>query len=198
MKTANPRADIFFYSKELRGWPKSIDLPVSIVVNKSRWSLETSTDEGIEHFLALEEATYDDGPMITLTMMNGASLVIVEIDPEGKVQPEGSLRGDWQEYHQNNGENLLSILEVSRNILKSVVKKSKGDKDNQDNRIDVIVTPAVVRNLADVLAESESSNAHDGDKNSSNRKRFLRQAMSILKFLKVTGDAQKNKNQPRT
>lgn len=104
-------------------WPEGVERPSEVVVDRDKWDF--STGYAPVDFFPEHDADYGEGPLITLTMRNGAELVIEEIDPSGQESATEEFRGDWAEYSDGDDEISNLILDTANEILARVVIKGE-------------------------------------------------------------------------
>lgn len=89
-------------------WPTHIPLPREITLVQESWDFVGShTPVG---FFDEKELDYGDGPKICLTMGNGATFTLTEIDPSDCNPEEVEWSGDWGSYLplvDTYGDNIL-------------------------------------------------------------------------------------------
>jgi len=119
----NPGDDMDYVKQIIDAmWPEDVARPSTVEVNRDKWDFSGAyTPEG---FFPEHDADYGEGPTITVTMYNGAELVIEEIDPSGQESAIEEFRGDWAEYTDGNDEISNAVLDTANEILALVVIKA--------------------------------------------------------------------------
>lgn len=109
-------------------WPKNVDFPSKIVVDRDVWDFSGAYNP--VDFFPDRDADYGDGPTLTLTMRNGAELVIEEIDPSGQESALEEFRGDWAVYTGGDDEISNAILDCANEVLaRSTIRAENLDSD---------------------------------------------------------------------
>lgn len=97
-------------------WPDGLDLPASIVVGATAWEVSTSDPE---MYYDGWEITYRSSPHVTLTMRNGASVLIVLRSPGSAFYPaQEIIDGKWSEYIDRADElSMRQVIDVAYSAL---------------------------------------------------------------------------------
>lgn len=119
----NPGDDLAYLHQILDAmWPKDIEYPSMIDVNRDKWDFSGAyTPVG---FFPEHDADYGEGPVIVVTMRNGAELVIEEIDPSGQESATEEFRGDWAVYTDGDDEISNAILDTANEILARTIEQA--------------------------------------------------------------------------
>ena len=102
------------YPHPMEQWPKGVDEPVSIELGTAEQSLSGhmqswNTDPQDEKFAEL--------PAVTVTMPNGATLVLHQMNEEEYPETEARLEGDWDVYTGGDKFTADEILDTASETL---------------------------------------------------------------------------------
>lgn len=96
------------FERYMQYWPGNIVHPVSIVILNNVWEENSYKDWET----GIVETDWERGPVTVLTMPNGATMTITELDPWGDASAEVTLEGDWSEYTSEDSEDIGFIEDV--------------------------------------------------------------------------------------
>lgn len=107
---AHPQSGLFppHFDDYMQYWPENIVRPVSIVIVNNVWEQSSYRDWET----GVVEADWEKVPVTVLTMPNGATMTVVQLDPWGDVSPEVTLEGKWSEYAPEDSEEIGFIEDV--------------------------------------------------------------------------------------
>ena len=180
----DPLSDGFrFYRVMDEQWPAGVTLPVSVEVNLDRWDLTNAhVPSG---FFPDRELDYGDGPMATLTMENGASLVIEYIDPTQSNEPKETLSGNWGYYSNGEEEVILGVHDTLSEILAQAVQDAE-----RGEMLDLRLSKGARKKLALDIAEASGYPAKSHKEEYLVRK-FARITEAAIRSLHESSDIQK-------
>lgn len=106
----HPQAGLFppHFDEYMQYWPENIVNPVSIVIINNVWEQSSYRDWET----GVVENEWEKVPVIVLTMPNGATMTMIQLDPWGDISPEVTLEGNWSEYASEGSEGIGFIEEV--------------------------------------------------------------------------------------
>jgi hypothetical protein len=106
----HPQVGLFppHFDDYMQYWPENIERPVSIVILQNKWEWSTFYNR----YEGTVETEPDFGPETVLTMPNGATFTLREIDPSGDEAPEEIFEGDWSAYGVLGSDEINAVIDV--------------------------------------------------------------------------------------
>lgn len=106
----HPQEGLFppHFDEYMQYWPEHIVHPVSIVILNNVWEENSYKDWET----GVVETEWERGPLTVLTMPNGATMTVAELDPWGDESPAVTLEGNWSEYAPEDSEDIGFIEDV--------------------------------------------------------------------------------------
>lgn len=105
----------------MANWPASLDRPVSLLVEHVR----TDKPDYISEYGPEWEEAPEELSRVTLTMPNGAKLILLAEDPTDCIGPEFEWEGDWQGYLEDDTD--TSIEYGVQDILLDALSDARSD-----------------------------------------------------------------------
>lgn len=123
-----PQTGLFppHFDDYMQYWPAGIEHPVSIVIMQNNWEWTTFHNR----YEGTVETEPESGPETVLTMPNGATFTLREIDPSADEAPEEIFEGDWSAYAEPGSDEANDIIDV--------VTEAFALSDLSDEEIDTI------------------------------------------------------------
>lgn len=95
-------------------WPKGVDEPLSIELGTAEQRLNRHTQSWNDD---PQDEKFTELPAVTITMPNGASLVLAQMNEEDFPETEAHLEGDWDAYTGGDKYTADEILDTASETL---------------------------------------------------------------------------------
>jgi hypothetical protein len=102
-------------------WPSGVEYPVSLLVENIR----TDKPDYIGDFGAEWDEAPEELSVVTLTMTNGAKLVLKAEDPTDCIGPEFEWEGDWNPYLKDDKD--ATIEYAVQDVLLDALDEARDD-----------------------------------------------------------------------
>lgn len=109
--TVNPE------SPHMKLWPKELETPVFLLVENVR----TDAPDYMDDIFPEWEEPAEKLSKVTLTMPNGAQLILVQDDPADCIGPDFIFKGYWDDYLKHDKDDVFyfGVQEVVLNALEN-------------------------------------------------------------------------------
>lgn len=101
--TATNQSTVVPEAPHMKLWPEGLESPVSLLVENVR----TDAPDYMDDIFPEWEEPADKLSKVTLTMPNGAQLILVQDDPSDCIGPDFQFKGYWDDYLKNDKDDVF-------------------------------------------------------------------------------------------